>query len=366
MSMTTKKPAPVRSGQLTARATAAPTSRDSRWRWRIEERRAGQRPLARWSGRATDAELAAQLAEIHRDAAADATADDSSSSGTVADLLTRWTAAMEARADLAARSRSTYRGAARRLAAGLGHLALSDLDSAAIARWLDDEDRSARTVALDRRCLGAAWRWGRERDLVPDRDLRLPRAPRPPRRDPDPTPAEVDRCATWLAEHAPAWVSRALLVARESGARVGEVARLAMADVDLDTGRMRVSGKTGHRRVPISPRLRGMLQTRLDEGTAHDETVSGVARATVESGLGRWMHRAAAAVGLSHPPTPHTLRRHAADELARRGVDVGTAAAWLGHSPEVMLAIYRQVDAGDLDRAASRMWDADDDDDQDN
>ena len=31
------------------------------------------------------------------------------------------------------------------------------------------------------------------------------------------------------------------------------------------------------------------------------------------------------------------------DRLARAGVDVGTAAAVLGHSPAVMLSVYRQV-----------------------
>ncbi len=52
------------------------------------------------------------------------------------------------------------------------------------------------------------------------------------------------------------------------------------------------------------------------------------------------------------------------DRLARAGVDVATAAALLGHSPAVMMTLYRQV--SDDDRraamAAARLWDVRSDD----
>ena len=38
--------------------------------------------------------------------------------------------------------------------------------------------------------------------------------------------------------------------------------------------------------------------------------------------------------------------------MARAGVDVGTAAAITGHSPEVMLRVYGRVTAEDMRRAS--------------
>ena len=54
------------------------------------------------------------------------------------------------------------------------------------------------------------------------------------------------------------------------------------------------------------------------------------------------------------PFTPHGLRRLVVDRLARAGVDVGTAAALLGHSPTVMLQHYRAVNDGDRRRAVAQ------------
>jgi integrase len=49
------------------------------------------------------------------------------------------------------------------------------------------------------------------------------------------------------------------------------------------------------------------------------------------------------------PPPPHGLPTH-----AHLGCDVGTAATLLGHSPEVMLRVYRKVTMGDMRDALRR------------
>jgi integrase len=46
--------------------------------------------------------------------------------------------------------------------------------------------------------------------------------------------------------------------------------------------------------------------------------------------------------------TAHGLRRDPINTLLRGGVDVGTAAAMLGHSPKVMLRNYRKATMGDI------------------
>ena len=52
--------------------------------------------------------------------------------------------------------------------------------------------------------------------------------------------------------------------------------------------------------------------------------------------------------------TPYGLRRAAVDAMARAGVDVGTAAAITGHSPEVMLKHYRTVSEADRRAAVEK------------
>lgn len=46
------------------------------------------------------------------------------------------------------------------------------------------------------------------------------------------------------------------------------------------------------------------------------------------------------------------LRRAAVDAFLRAGVDVGTAAAFFGHSPQVMLEHYRRANIDDHRKAA--------------
>ncbi|MCB9690140.1 MAG: tyrosine-type recombinase/integrase, partial [Alphaproteobacteria bacterium] len=66
----------------------------------------------------------------------------------------------------------------------------------------------------------------------------------------------------------------------------------------------------------------------------------------------RHLPRAFAASGVT-PFTPHGLRRGGVDALLRAGVDFGTAASLLGHSPKAMLDFYRQATADDRRRAVA-------------
>ncbi len=67
----------------------------------------------------------------------------------------------------------------------------------------------------------------------------------------------------------------------------------------------------------------------------------------------RYLPRACKQAGVKRF-TPHSLRRAEVDGFLRSGVDVGVAAEHLGHSPKVMLNIYRQVSAEDLRAAVEK------------
>jgi integrase len=70
--------------------------------------------------------------------------------------------------------------------------------------------------------------------------------------------------------------------------------------------------------------------------------------------LSRRLHAAQEAAGTPRW-TWHALRRLAVDIMARRGIDIATAAAITGHTPTVMLEHYRRVSAADLRRAAAEL-----------
>ena len=80
----------------------------------------------------------------------------------------------------------------------------------------------------------------------------------------------------------------------------------------------------------------------------------GVAHKTVTNGLCSIYLKRACEAAQVRRFTPHGLRRHAVDSLIRAGIDVGTAARLLGHSPEVMLRAYRQPTMTDMRDALSR------------
>jgi integrase len=79
-------------------------------------------------------------------------------------------------------------------------------------------------------------------------------------------------------------------------------------------------------------------------------SVFGVTPSYVRTRLGRAIRDACDDLELERF-TPHGLRRAAVDAFQRAGVDVGSAAAYLGHSPQVMLEKYRTASLDDKRRA---------------
>jgi integrase len=182
--------------------------------------------------------------------------------------------------------------------------------------------------------LGMAWTWARARGYIEDRELRLPPIAVPksrrPRLDYDEAVAIADR------QHV-AWRRVAILMMAVLGARRGEICDLIWDRVDLAGRWVELDGKTGPRRVPLPDHLVVEL-SRLPRVSTY---VLGVVPSTARRGLASVLK----GVGT------HALRRGAVDRLARSGVDVGTAAKLLGHSPTMMLEVYREVSDVDL-RAA--------------
>lgn len=255
---------------------------------------------------------------------------------TLRDLLSAWLGAQEERADLRAKSLEIYRRDCRRVADLAGDQRLATIGPREVERlrdglakaWATNTARSALS------CLQAAWRWGLPLRLVPGPlpgSTRLREAPSERY-----TPPVEDLQA--VVELATGRVRVALAIAWSTGARLGEISGADWADVDLTRGTIRLCGKTGPRTIPL-------VGAGLREAKAfpfEDRVGRIVARETLVRNLASLCERAGV-----RPFSIHGIRRLTVDTLLRSGVDIATAASITGHTPQVMLAYYRQATADD-------------------
>ncbi len=342
------RPTTRRRGSITAHVVRPRGPRgpqDGRWYWRA---RRGRTNL--WSGWASDEEIVARLAEL-----AVAIEDDPmlSTRSTVGQVLDAWLKYF-----LTLRRRPASHQIAQcsvdRLRHSLKAIRSGKLTTSAVQRWASGAlDRySHSTVEADLRRLRCVWRWARDPERCPQLpqigtvDLGLP----PRRHRHTPSDPEVMAVHTHLRARAPRWVVRAFELQAVLGTRIGETTALRWSDVNLVVGDALVSGKTGARVVPLPPAMLVRLRAWRDEAPA-GLVIGADAPDSAVSGMAGWLRKACDDVGCRRW-TMHALRRRAVDRLARAGVDVGTAAALMGHSVQVMLDAYRQVTDDDRRRAA--------------
>lgn len=330
------KPTPIRLASLTARPVR--TRPDGRWYWRAERDRATLG--CTW---ATPSEAAVWVAQL----LLERPSREEAQLGTVVRLVGAWLAVQEERADIEAGTLASYHAAAKRLAApDLGlrtvqvdRLTRSTLDSYARAAG---KRFAPATLRLSLAVLGMAWRWGRREGEVPDRDLELPEIKVTPARPKvTPGPEEVEAVLAGLE----GYVRVALELQAATGARLGEIAALTWADVDLQRGllhlgRHKGDRKTGPRTVPLTAAAAQALAT-LPAGVG-EAGVFGRSPFTVRTACRCALRE------LGADWTPHALRRAMVDRMARAGVDIATVARMIGDNPATVLRDYRQADEDDL------------------
>jgi len=229
----------------------------------------------------------------------------------------------------------------------IGDVQLSQLRVPEVERLVFTRLKTAapNTVRREVKALRAAWRWGQARELCPSRVLPGLKELGVPERTvmPKHTPCREDVLA--VLGHMTGWPRLCLLLLASTGARIGEIADLMWADVDFGRSSIRVSGKTGNREIPIGAGLLDELCHARD--SSEGPRVLGTTRSVVTGQFCcRELRRACVSAGV-RPFTPNGLPRAAVDRLARAGIDVGTAASLMGHSPAVALKHYRQVSFGD-------------------
>ncbi len=136
------------------------------------------------------------------------------------------------------------------------------------------------------------------------------------------------------------WIKPVVIFALETATRRGEVLSLTWNNVSLEARTALVSGKTGARKVPLSPAcieaLRGLPRS-LD-GRVFPVTVETLKQA---------YERAVTRAGIADF-TFHDLRHDALTRLAGMGFNILELRAISGHTTANMLQRYVSIDAGDL------------------
>jgi integrase len=374
MATKSKRPKPAHVADIRAKVVRGPDS-DGRWYWRFWRTRNGVEENVAKAGWYTEVEVERTLAGLVT------SGPDSPRSrnrvNTVQDLLEFWIGELETRPDLAKRTLEIRRAAARHLRDAMGGVVLDSVDRLTIERYRDrrlrervtvrrrprppegspppgpeewenvDAGRTAapRSVAFEITVLRMAWRWGREVGVAPVRELpRVPVRIKGHTRDRY-TPSTMDVARVLRALDG--WARLALHLYAGTGCRLDEIAALCWGDVDLDHQHLTVTGKTGTRRVPLSPPLVQALRA-AGPGAAEARVLTcavSTARAIYD--------RLKVACKAAEVPyfAPGGLRRAAVIALYRSGMDPSVSGAIIGHSPAVAMRHYRQV-AGDEAREA--------------
>lgn len=377
--MPPKRPDPLHIPPLTCDPFREPTKRAPAWAWRGRYTvQGGTKAIT--LGRGTPEEIATKaLAAIKAGLPGLGTVATAAPPGgkarTVRELLGYWKAHQRKRlgADeqLQERSFLAYSHSVRRLAnkdspEQIGDVAIEDvrsllLENYALARGA--LGHAPKTVNDDVSVFLMAWRWGRKHELGPERHLEpTPLKPKPKR--PTRTPSREEILA--LIGALPPRYALLVRLMYATGARVGEIAALEWADVDLNRRALRLgihpgARKTGERMAAVVPdvvdALRAWAARPADPVTqgyrpvpqeVRDRWVLGVKPVSAVSRLMKLLPDACAKVAeeMKLGPeegriTSHALRRWCATEMGRAGVSVKTAAAQQGHSPEMNVDYQR-------------------------
>jgi integrase len=354
-----------------ARAIRPPSSREIAWYWRAVVYQGGDERTV-WTGRGDPEQVRAELWQVigrgEHLAPVEVQTTELAEVSTVSDLLALWRGHLVGeRGDLEPGTIAAYTSHSRVVEEVIGSVLLDQLSRQDLERYRGivvrppgegsrrRRARSPGSLHLDMIVLQQAWAWGRSIGACPARDLDVPTV-RPTRVRERYTPTAGEVAA--VAQRLTGWRRDLVELQWATGARVGELAALRVADVDLVRGELVVgrhagARKTGMRRVPVHPDTIPMLR-RLVGGRGPDDTIWPATWQMMRHHLNGPLAEACAA--LRQPVwTTHALRRAYVVRAIRARIDVATLSTITGHSVEVLLAIYREVQDEDRQEAVARL-----------
>ncbi len=346
-----KRPKRIAVGGAIARAVRGPKP-DNRsiWYWQCQIARDGSRRTL-WSGWGTGQEVTRIIIGLMAAAPdSELEAQPAGAITTVRDLLECWVGSLRARlevGDLTGYGFRNFRTDSRHLAERLGDVALTDLRKTGMEVYRNQRlaEAAPATVHRELKALRAAWKWARDDEHVPDRDLPEVRVKvTQVRQKYNPTTPEC-----WaVIDQLEGWAKFVAGMLTTTGARVGEIAQLRWEDIHYNSGSLTLRGKNGLRSFPLSDEVLEVLTW----GNRDAEYPHGTTPCIVRGHFSSHLLREACEKAVVRRFSSHGFRRAAVDTLQRAGVDIKTAADLLGHSPETMLKYYRAVSDDDRSSAA--------------
>jgi integrase/recombinase XerC len=143
-----------------------------------------------------------------------------------------------------------------------------------------------------------------------------------------------------------------------AGLRVSELVGLCDADMDLDSGILRVRGKGRRERLaPIGSYATRAISRWLGRRTLHATEQTGpiapvftnrFGRRLTTRSVGRMLEKYLKQTGLDRRTTPHSLRHSFATHLLDNGADIRSVQELLGHKSLVTTQIYTHVSTAGL------------------
>ena len=143
-----------------------------------------------------------------------------------------------------------------------------------------------------------------------------------------------------------------------SGLRVSETADLKLADIDFDSGMLRVVGKGSKERlVPVAAAVLTLLRKYISASRSELTANIPLSPYLFVSRTGRRLNReriwaiikeATLIAGINKEIHPHTLRHSFATHLLENGADLRAIQEMLGHSDISTTELYTHVDKNRL------------------
>lgn len=141
-----------------------------------------------------------------------------------------------------------------------------------------------------------------------------------------------------------------------TGLRVSELAKLKVADLNLEAGFLKCMGKGSKERiVPLGGKCREALEKYLSRVRAKNPFSSEPflflgrnRRGITRQALWQLIKRYARLAGISKKISPHTLRHSFATHMLERGADLRVVQELLGHSDIATTQIYTHIDKARL------------------
>ena len=246
---------------------------------------------------------------------------------------------------------------ARWLACQSPALALDAADEESLKGYFDARLAETKATSSNRRLtvLRRYYHWAlREKRALADPTARLLAARQPPRLPKTLTQQQVENLlrvpddGTLLGLR-----DRAMLeLMYASGLRVSELVGIALHELDLRAGVLRVTGKGRRERlVPFGQEAQWWLEKYLREargailGGQHSEAVFVTQRGGPMSRVMFWVivKKCAQLAGVTAPLSPHTLRHAFATHLLNHGADLRVVQMLLGHADISTTTIYTHV-----------------------